>query len=322
MIRNHLERLGLVRRRPRPFILMYHRVASPACDPWGLAVSPENFALHLQQLKDRHTVMPMEELVQCLARGRLPADAAAITFDDGYLDNLAQAAPLLAQASLPATLFLSTGPSMRGQAYWYDELAAMVLDQADPVDIAIALPDGPLAIRLPQREAADTDRRGWRAWHEPRSAREAAYFSVWKRLRAVPPGEQREAIAKLRDLLPADPVDSRPMDSADLQALVSTGAFTLGGHTSDHPDLPTLTRSEAREQIVRGKAEIEALGLQAVGFAYPYGSYSDEVAELVREAGFGWACTTDPDHLRRRGADLLRLPRFAAPDQPQLSIGY
>ena len=48
LMRTFVQRLRQrVRRlRPHPLILMYHRVASPAIDPWGLAVHPDRFEAH------------------------------------------------------------------------------------------------------------------------------------------------------------------------------------------------------------------------------------------------------------------------------------
>ena len=39
-----------------PAILMYHRIAMPAVDPWGLSVSPERFAEQVQALRARRTI--------------------------------------------------------------------------------------------------------------------------------------------------------------------------------------------------------------------------------------------------------------------------
>src|SRR5262249_22514658 len=83
----------------RPVILMYHRIASPAIDPWGLAVTPHHFEEHLDVLRSR-TVLSVADLVDRLERGALPDDAAAITFDDGYFDNLRAAKPRLAAAGM------------------------------------------------------------------------------------------------------------------------------------------------------------------------------------------------------------------------------
>jgi peptidoglycan/xylan/chitin deacetylase (PgdA/CDA1 family) len=99
----------LRRRKGAPAILMYHRVAAVQQDPWDLAVSPDTFEQQLAYLKRNNTTMALDKLVQGLRGGKLPDNAVAITFDDGYRDNLVQAKPLLAHYGLPATLFLATG---------------------------------------------------------------------------------------------------------------------------------------------------------------------------------------------------------------------
>src|SRR5271165_453487 len=83
------------RRRGGPAILMYHRIATPDVDPWGLSVSPKRFAEQVQALRARRTMLSMDALVARLKSGDLPHDAVALTFDDGYLDNLGQAKPIL-----------------------------------------------------------------------------------------------------------------------------------------------------------------------------------------------------------------------------------
>ncbi len=103
-----------VRRRvlsaqPRPAILMYHRIGTPAVDPWGLAVSPKHFDEQLAVLCRTRVVLSLPDLVSRLERGTLPANAAAVTFDDGYADNLSEASPRLLEAGVPATLFVATG---------------------------------------------------------------------------------------------------------------------------------------------------------------------------------------------------------------------
>ena len=134
--------LGQLRRRlwpqrPRPVILMYHRVASPRVDPWDLAVQPERFAAQLEVLRATRRPLAMSEFVDRARRGRLPDDAVAITFDDGYADTLTQARPRLARAGIPATLFLATAFVGQRLEYWWDELArGLLIDDG-------ATPDGP-----------------------------------------------------------------------------------------------------------------------------------------------------------------------------------
>ena len=57
------------------------------------------------------------------AAAELPRNALAITFDDGYRDNLTHAAPILARHGLPATIFLATGFIGTAEVPWFDRLA-------------------------------------------------------------------------------------------------------------------------------------------------------------------------------------------------------
>jgi peptidoglycan/xylan/chitin deacetylase (PgdA/CDA1 family) len=111
-------------RRGGPAILMYHRIATPDVDPWGLSVSPERFAEQVQALRAHRTMLPMDAFVARLRSRTLPHDAVAFTFDDGYSDNLRQAKPILEAAGVPATVFLTTGRIGADKEFWWDELAA------------------------------------------------------------------------------------------------------------------------------------------------------------------------------------------------------
>lgn len=321
---NPLRRLArLVRReRPGPAILMYHRVVEAAHDPWGMIVSPDNFAAQLDAMTRERTVLPAAEFIPALFERRLPRDAVLVTFDDGYRDNLHHAAPALAAAGVEAVLFLATGPVRTGRAYWFEELSAMILDAPGPVRVELALPGGAWAIDVGEREPADEHRAGWRAWEAPRTRREAAYAATWDRLRRLPPRENDAAMAALRAMLPASlrPADG-PMSPAELTQLVGTGAFVLGGHTIDHPDLTEMDDAGVSAQVETGRDEALAFaaGAAANGFAYPYGMMDARVRDLVAASRFDWACTTRHGYVGTRRDDRFALPRVTAEDAPGIS---
>jgi peptidoglycan/xylan/chitin deacetylase (PgdA/CDA1 family) len=160
--------------RVRPLILMYHRVAAVNVDPWGLAVHPDRFEAHLAVLRKQRTPMRLSDFVRALDRETLPDDAVAVTFDDGYVDNLHHAKPRLAAAGVPATVFLATGAIGQRSEFWWDELARGILGRVDGGD------------------------SGWRAWQAPRNASETEYFNLWRRLRDVAPSERDDEMRRFR----------------------------------------------------------------------------------------------------------------------------
>src|SRR5207244_7255859 len=91
--------------RTRPAILMYHRIGSETFDPWGLAVQRDRFSEQVEWLAGNRTVLPLSEFARRQRERELPADAIALTFDDGYASVL-PAVPLLERHKLHATVFL------------------------------------------------------------------------------------------------------------------------------------------------------------------------------------------------------------------------
>src|SRR5687768_10389614 len=95
-----LRRLARVRRerdRSGPLILLYHRVADPETDAQSLAVKPDRFSEHLSLIAAEYEPVALSDLVATMRLGRAARArrAVAVTFDDGYADNLSVAKPLL-----------------------------------------------------------------------------------------------------------------------------------------------------------------------------------------------------------------------------------
>ena len=119
-MRRLLRRIGnrLRPAPPQPLILMYHRVAAPTLDPWGLAVHPDRFASHMEIVRKHRTPLAMSEIVRRLEDGTLPDNAVGVTFDDGYVDNVSAARPRLAAAGVPATIFLVADALGQPREFW------------------------------------------------------------------------------------------------------------------------------------------------------------------------------------------------------------
>lgn len=88
-------------------IIVYHSISSPETAlPSNTDVSPEKFESHLKWLAGRSDrVVSLYDLLEYRGRKSL----YAITFDDGYRDNLTVALPLLEKYNLPMTLFAVAG---------------------------------------------------------------------------------------------------------------------------------------------------------------------------------------------------------------------
>jgi peptidoglycan/xylan/chitin deacetylase (PgdA/CDA1 family) len=104
-------------------VLAYHSVgAYPALLPAGIATPPADFAAQLDWLvRSGFSAVPLERV----ASGAAGPRDVAITFDDGYADNLENAVPALAARGMPATFFIPAALMGRSVRQGPVELAVM-----------------------------------------------------------------------------------------------------------------------------------------------------------------------------------------------------
>lgn len=282
--------------KPAPVILMYHRVADVAVDPWNLCVSPRSFREHLSVLRKTRTVLPLSDFVAQLQARTLARDTVALTFDDGYLDNLTAAKPALEAAGVPATVFVTTGSIARPGEFWWDELAGILLS-APPDSLVAAM--RVVGVDMPGASASDV------------------HLAVWQRLRPMNERDRQERMAAIRatgrDTRPAGE-KGRAMTEAELSELISQGLIDIGAHTVTHPALAGLTAADQREEIEASRRRCERItGKPVLGFAYPYGDVDSGVKKVARDCGLQFACTTEAAAVRN-GCDLFSLPRLQVMD--------
>lgn len=79
-----------------------------------------------------------------------------------------------------------------------------------------------------------------------------------------------------------------------IEEMDKSGLVEFGAHTMHHPYLTDLTANSANTEIVGSKKALEDhLGKPTEWFAYPYGSYNNNVISEVRNAGFLGAVSTN-----------------------------
>lgn len=300
-------------------ILMYHRIHESASDPWSLCVSPRYFAEHLEVLNRFAPILSLTSLCKALRDGKLPHGGVAITFDDGYADNLYAAAPLLERCAAPATVFITTGQIGSKREFWWDELARLLLQPGVlPDALSLTINDIDYSWRLGRSalySEADFDRDTHRqAWEGEQESRLRLYHSIWEILLPLPQQAQYAVLDQLLHWSGQDPVgrsSQRTLTMEEIALLAQGELIQVGAHTITHPILPAHCEAYQREEIVQSKTLLEDIsGAPVTCFAYPHGEYSKSTAALIREAGFDCACTTDEASVWRF-TDPLLMPRLA-----------
>jgi peptidoglycan/xylan/chitin deacetylase (PgdA/CDA1 family) len=289
-------------------VLLYHRVYDTDFDPLLLSVSPDNFDAQMTYLRRRYAVLSLEELRRALGKGSLPRGAVAITFDDGYGDNLRNARPILDRHRIPATVFVTTGYTGSGREFWWDELGrTLFFAPRLPERLSLSVAGTPRewamgsASRMTMKERlAD---RSWTILRDDNPTElHRAYREIQPILSRVPSDQRDRMLMDLREQtggggsqgaqggVPADPVsDTLAMTHDELRALAEGGLITIGAHTVTHPVLSTLTAEAAAYEIRQSKQDLQQiLGGDVVSFAYPYGywgAYTPQNVADVRAAG-------------------------------------
>jgi peptidoglycan/xylan/chitin deacetylase (PgdA/CDA1 family) len=307
---------------PSALILMYHRVTHVGADPFSLNVTPEHFAEQLDVLREYSQPVALSELAAGLRTGIVRPKSIAITFDDGYLDNLLNAKPALERAGIPATVFITTGPLEQEYEFWWDELERIFLEPGRlPAKLEVTIGGRAhkweLGGAIQYSEEEYLHYRAARAEDPPPTLRHALHFSIWQLLQPLSDPERRtvlDEIAAWAGVPTKRRSGYRTVTAEELRILAQGRLIEIGGHTITHPVLPDLPAQAQAQEIRESRTCLEQiLGRPVTGFAYPYGMLSDNAVDVVRDAGFSYACSTVPATVQV-GADLFQLPRFQVDD--------
>jgi peptidoglycan/xylan/chitin deacetylase (PgdA/CDA1 family) len=301
---------------PYPLILMYHRVAEPHINPNALSVTPKHFAEHLEVLRKVAYPVRLDQLVRSLRSSAALPGRIAITFDDGYADNLTAAKPLLERHEIPATVFVTASESSDRPAFWWDELERIVLLQRELPQRLELFVNGTVFSYDLRDEATCTGNTQrsphWRAWDDSRTIRHALYKTLCPIFLQSKIEDQRKLLRDIQHWAGVSGFDSeavRRLTDAEIESLAGGDLIEIGGHTVSHPRMSALTRDDQFEEIQRNRLFLgQLLGRSVTSFAYPYGDYSRETLQIVSETGLQCACSTILGSVQSN-TDPFQLPR-------------
>ncbi len=288
--------------------LMYHRVCPDAGSPGvaevgfdpnrSLAVTQRAFEAQMRYLAEHCSCLSLDDLIDGLRRGRLPSRSVAVTFDDGYLDNLTLALPVLRAHRVPATVYVTTGLVERVAGMWWYELEALIADSAQ--------------LRYYWQG------RRWNWETASLAEKQRAFRGLNTLFKTLDSDQQAALMSKLRAACGQPPADrgGAVLDRLQLLELAADPLITIGAHTHHHPVLSRLPEIQLRHEMMRSRDLLERwLGRPVNHFAYPFGGAEQAGQREFRAAaqlGFASAVTTRPGHFHRfHRRHLHALPRVA-----------
>jgi peptidoglycan/xylan/chitin deacetylase (PgdA/CDA1 family) len=295
----------------RPFlsgvgtILTFHHVRPARHDPVQLndllEITPEFFEEVIGRLReDGFDLVSLDEVHRRFTTGDFGRRFAAITFDDGYRDNLQYAYPILKRANVPFTLFVpSAFADGEGELWWV--VLDRVIAKADHIDIDIEGERWAFGCATPAQKCEVSEAIYWRL-------REVDEESELRRaVRMLGDRHGVDTAAVCRELC---------LDWGDVAKLAADPLCTIGAHTHSHLILKKADARTAEREMRLGASRIEEhLGRRPEHFSYPFGDPSaagPREFAMARNLGFKTAVTTRPGVLFADHADYLTaLPRIS-----------
>ena len=84
------------------------------------------------------------------------------------------------------------------------------------------------------------------------------------------------------------------LSDEQVQEMVTSGIFELGGHTYSHPFLPNLSAEDKKHEMISSKSFLETkFNTNISSFAYPFGIYSSADVDIIKASNFISAVTTN-----------------------------
>ena len=286
-------------------VLRYHRVCGSADEPAPLAVTPEEFDAQLAFLKERCAVVSARTVAEAVIEERpLPPRAVAITFDDGYEDNVSAAFPILKKHGLTATFFITAGWVESARVLWWDRLHEYVRQAAAEGTEPIGYGDLPPPVARVLAGASFAGPAG------PATV-ERGLVAAIRGLNASP-NDVETLVECIAEALGADEVDTEPYQPMNWfqVEILHEGGMEIGSHTMSHARLATVPAERAFEELAQSKRLLEEkLGTDIDLLAYPAGNHDRDVMDLAAEAGYDAAFTTETGAVRS-GDDPFGLRRI------------
>ena len=245
-------------------ILVYHRVVKDEQIEedleLGLTVSCSNFERHIKELKSKYKICSMNEFVENLKK-KTNEFMIAITFDDGYKDNLYQALPILTKHEVPASIYITTRFLNKDVNIWWYELADIIQNRTE--------------INFQYQE------KKFYFLLENKKQKLTAYQNLIKLFKNLRIDKQNELMEKITNTKKRKNYSKICLNSEEILMLEKNPLITIGSHGHNHLNLKILSDDEVKYEITKSLEILEnLLNRKVKHFAYPFGG-KDQVS--IRE---------------------------------------
>jgi len=257
-------------------IILYHNVCKGDPHKFNtLFLTCERFEEHLQYYKKYFNVVSLDDYYA----GNFSNDKfnVCLTFDDGLANNYHYVLPLLTKYRVPATFFVTAIRDAGFDILWNDMLS-------------IAGYYGP--------EKFTYKNQTYRKNRNNKYVDESGALYANK-LRSTGFNEKAALMSFLEQLtgFKANRQDDDywlQMTPAQINTMSTSAYVSIGAHGYYHNDLACIAATSAASEMTMCRQYLENLtGKQVNSFAFPYGSYNEQVLKDAKAAGYMQLLATD-----------------------------
>ena len=265
--------------RGRGAILNYHRVLpSNKIDNSlvNISVSTDNFIHQLNYLKNNFDIISLDDLLFHL-KSKSNEFKIAITFDDGYSDNLDYAYPILEKLKAPATIYVITKFINNKVIPWWIKLDHFIKNNPK------IFGDKKKIFEFYKNDILLRDQ-----------------LTIDKKISSI--------IGKNYKL----EYNRTFLDQKEIQYLSKQKFITIGSHSHSHYNFSKLTQEQTFSEFKTSKSILEKIIKKKIfHFSYPYGSHQNinfKFNNFLKKLGYLSAVTTIIKKLNQQ--DPFQLPRI------------
>lgn len=259
-------------------ILNYHRVLpSNKIDNSlvNISVSTDNFIHQLNYLKNNFNIISLDNLLLHL-KSKSNEFKIAITFDDGYRDNLDYAYPILEKLKAPATIYIITKFINNKVIPWWVKLDHFIRNNPKIVG------DKKKIFKFYKNDILLRDQ-----------------LTIDKKVLSIIGKNNKTEYNKIF------------LYQKEIQYLSKQQFITIGSHSHSHYNFSKLTQEQAFSEFKTSKSILEKIIKKRIlHFSYPYGGHQNvnlKFNNFLKKLGYLSAVTTIRKKLNQQ--DPFQLPR-------------
>ena len=269
----------------------------------GKHIEADLFSLCMKKLSLAGCALSMDAVLgYCQTHDPFPPRSFAITFDDGFENNLSVAAPILADLNIPSIIYVTSGFIEENGMSWIDRIEYAV-EAAPNMTLKVAWTNDPFP--LMDDESRISFLRAVRKYVKNEPNCNADTFADELCVRLGKPGK----------LTTDDPLDLK-LTWNQVRRANESDLIIIGGHSHTHAILSFLSKEQLTGEINTSLHLLqERAGVRPTHYSYPEGlahCYSEDVIRELKKCGVQ-CCPTAIDGVNIKDTDPFHIKRIMVP---------